>query len=328
MILVTGATGHLGNVLVRKLSEQGEVVRALVLAGESCEPLKGLDVEIVEGDVTDMDSLERAMDGVELVYHLAGVISIVPGADWLMTRVNVEGARNVALTALKSGVKRMVHTSSVHAFKREPHGTVMDEETPLDPENPAGAYDRSKARGTIEVLKIAEKGLDVVVVCPAGIIGPYDFQNSEMGNVVLNFAKRKLHFLIRGGFDFVDVRDVAEGVILAAEKGKSGEVYILSGERIAMTEIRNLAQNAAGIKSPLLKIPIKTAMIAARIAGIFYSLTGATPIFTTYSLQTLLHNSCYSNKKACRELGYKTRSLQESIADSISWRRGLSKAAY
>ena len=324
MILVTGATGHLGNVLVRKLLEKGEVVRALVLAGESCKPLEGLDVERVEGDITDIDSLERAMDGVELVYHLAGVISIVPGAEGLMERVNVEGARNVALAAVKSGVKRMVHTSSVHAFKREPHGIVMNEETPLDPENPAGAYDCSKARGTIEVLKVCKKGLDVVVVCPAGIIGPYDFQNSEMGNVVFNFAKRKLHLLISGGFDFVDVRDVADGIILAAEKGRNGEIYILSGETITMTEIRKIAQEVSGIKSPLLKIPIKPAMLFARIAGIYYKVTGATPMFTAYSLQTLLHNSNYSNKKACRELGYKTRSLRESIADSISWRRKLS----
>ncbi len=322
MILVTGATGHLGNVLIRKLLEQGEKVRALILPGEGCDSLEGLDVEMVEGDVTDVVSLEKAMIGVRVVYHLAGVISIVPGADELMEKVNVEGARNVAIAALKTGVKRLVHTSSVHAFKREPHGVVMDENTPLDPDNPAGAYDRSKARGTIEVLKVVEKGLDAVVVCPAGIIGPYDYSGSEMGSVLCNFAKRKLHFIINGGFDFVDVRDVATGLLLAAKKGRKGELYILSGRNIKLAEMREIAQEVGGFKSPLINVPLKIAMFSARFTRFYYRLAKATPAFTEYSLQTVLHNADYSNSKACRELGYSPRSLKESIADAIRWRRG------
>lgn len=325
MILVTGSTGHLGNVLVRKLINSGEKVRAMVLPGEKCKSLEGLDVEKVEGNAIDPESLDRAMEGVDEIYHLAGVISIIPGAEQLMHRVNVEGAANVAKAALKAGVPRMIHTSSVHALKREPHGVIMDESTPLDPDNPAGAYDRSKAMGTLEVLKQVKNGLNAVVVCPTGIMGPYDYMGSEMGNVVMNFARKKLHFLVKGSFDFVDVRDVADGLILACKNGRRGEIYILSGQNIKLEKIREITQELENISSPLLNIPEKTAMFMTRFTELYYRLAKTTPSITAYSLQTVLDNADYSNEKARKELGYSPRSLRESIADTIKWhRKGIS----
>ncbi|MEW5783818.1 MAG: SDR family oxidoreductase [Bacillota bacterium] len=321
MILVTGATGHLGNVLVRELLERGERVRAMVLPGESLQSLHGLLVEVIVGNILDRAVLEKAMAGIETVYHLAGIISIMPGSHETMYRVNVDGARNVAETALQAGVRRLVHTASIHAYRREPHGVLIDENTPLAPDSPAGAYDRSKAEGALAVLELAEKGLDAVVVCPTGIIGPHDYLESEMGQLLKSFATRKLHFLVNGAFDFVDVRDVARGLIRAAEKGRTGEAYILSGNCVTLQQLRRLTQEAAGIRSRLVMLPFKTALFVSRFTEQLYRICKTTPQFTCYSLQTVIDNTNFSCAKAARELGYQARPLIETITDSLAWQK-------
>lgn len=320
MVLVTGATGHLGNVLVRELLARGERVRALVLP-EDCSPLQSLNVELVEGDVLAPPSLARAMEQVRVVYHLAGVISIVPGREEWMRRVNVEGVRNVATVALQAGVRRMVHVSSVHAFRRMPHGVVMDESTPLAPDSPAGTYDRTKAEGTLAMLQLIARGLDGVIVCPSGIVGPYDYRGSEMGRTVLDFTRQKVHFLVDGAYDFVDVRDVARGLIAACERGRTGEIYILSGTRARLTSIKAMAQAAAGVHSPHVVVPFGLANLIAGVAERLTWLTKQTPRFTRYALRTVRDNSAFSNAKARRELGYAPRPLEQTIADTVRWWR-------
>ncbi len=320
MILVTGATGHLGNVLVRKLLNRGERVRALVLPGESLHALNGLMVEVVVGNILDRELVDRAVQGVNTVYHLAGIISILPGSDEIMKKVNVSGVLNVAEASLKAGVKRLVHVSSIHAFRREPHGITIDENTPLAPDSDAGAYDRTKAEGALAVLDLVDRGLDAVIACPTGIIGPHDYQKSEMGNAVVNFAAKKLHFLVKGAFDFVDVRDVAEGLILAAEKGRAGETYILSGTRVTLEQIWQIAQTTAGSHSPRIVLPFKLALFFSSFLQHFYRLAKVTPRFTSYSLQTVADNSTFSCAKASKELAYKARPLRESMVDFLSWR--------
>ena len=321
MILVTGATGHLGNVLVRKLLAKGERVRALVLPGEPLHSLNGLMVEVIVGNILDPELLERAVEGVDTVYHLAGIISILPGADELMHAVNVNGTRNVAEASLKAGVRRMVHVSSIHAFHREPHGVIIDETTPMAVDSSAGAYDRTKAQGARAVLDVVERGLNAVIVCPTGIIGPHDYLESEMGSAVKNFSEKKLNFLVKGAFDFVDVRDVAVGLIRAAEKGRSGEMYIFSGQRVSLEEIWRISQRAGGARSPKLILPFKAALFFSGILQHYYRLAKTTPRFTPYSLQTVADNSSFSCGKASEELAYTARPLQESIADFLSWRK-------
>jgi dihydroflavonol-4-reductase len=320
VILVTGATGHLGNVLVRKLLDRGERVRALVLPGEALHSLNGLMVEVIVGNILDRELLDRAVQGVDTVYHLAGIISILPGSDEIMQEVNVTGARNVAEASLKAGVRRLVHVSSIHAFRREPHGTTIDESTPLAPDSDAGAYDRTKAEGALAVLDLVDRGLDAVIACPTGIIGPYDYQESEMGGAVTNFAAKKLHFLVKGAFDFVDVRDVAKGLILAAEKGRAGETYILSGTCVTLEQIWQMAQAAAGSRSPRVILPFKLALFFSHLLQHFYRLFKIMPRFTSYSLQTVADNSSFSCAKASEELAYSARPLKDSIADFLSWR--------
>jgi dihydroflavonol-4-reductase len=326
MILVTGATGHLGNVLVRELIARGEKVRALVLPGESLLPLEGMLIEVFVGNVLDLQALRLAMKGVDRVFNLAGIIAIRPGMEEVMRQVNVEGARNVAEIALENKVQRLVHVSSVHAFSRQPHGTVMDEKTPLALNGPVGSYDRTKAEGTRAVLDQVERGLNAVIVCPSGIIGSRDYARSEMGRILATFAARKSNFLINGAYDFVDVRDVVSGLILALERGKKGEIYILSGSQATVENLHQMAREAAGKGALKLKVPVSMAMFFVSILQHFFRWLKIKSSFTVYSIQTLIDNSLYSSLKASQELGYRPRPLKEAVVDFLVWHRTQQKA--
>ena len=318
MWLVTGATGHIGNVLVRKLIERGEKVRALILPGESVESISGLEVEAVEGDVLNMDSLFKSFEGIRGVFHLAGVISIMPGSNDFVHKVNVEGTKNILRVATEKRVKKLVYTSSIHAIQRVEDG-IIDEALPYDPDNPYGAYDRAKAEATLEVQKAARSGLDAVIACPTGVIGPYDFRGSLMGSVIRTAAEEKPTLYVDGAYDFVDVRDVAEGLIAAAKKGKRGESYILSGHKITVRYLLETVREITGRHFFQMKIPFDLAKFAALFTPMYYNLSHATPRFTPYSLEVLRSNANISHAKATRELGYQPRSLYESIKDTVKW---------
>lgn len=319
MILVTGATGHIGNVLIRELLVRGQKVRAMVMPGEDLEPLKGLDVEIVLANVLDHAALEKAMRGARIVYHLAGIISIMPGDYEKMRKVNVEGTQNIIAAARKTHVRRLVYTSSIHALKRIPEGTVIDETVSFDPGNRMGDYDRTKAEASLAVLDAIRHGLDAVVVCPTGVIGPYDYRKSEMGSLILDWSKSLSHVGLDGAYDFVDVRDVARGHILAAEKGRKGEVYILSGERLELAQLHGLINESTGKLAGFFSVPIRIARSVAQWMPSLYRLFKKKPKFTPYSIETVQSNSYFSHEKAHRELGYAPRSAKQSVEDALRW---------
>jgi len=296
-------------------------VRVLILHGEDCAPIEGLNLERVWGDVLDLESLTVACRDIHVVYHLAGMISIMPGPNEQVRRVNVEGTCNVIRAARQAGVRRLVYTSSIHAIARAPHGVQIDESIPYDPEHALSAYDRSKAQASLEVLRAVRKGLDAVVVCPTGVIGPYDFRRSEMGHIIFNSMRGKPQVSVDGAYDFVDVRDVAEGLILAGEKGRCGENYILSGERLSLRQLVALTQEFTGKQSYLLQLPMRLAQALARFAPLYYRLSKSKPLFTPYALATVASNSNISSAKAQQELGYRPRSLRETIADAVAWFR-------
>jgi dihydroflavonol-4-reductase len=319
MILVTGATGHIGNVLIRKLLNQGEKVRALVWGDEDITPLNGLDVERVVGDVLDPATLGFAMLGVKDVYHLAGIISIMPGRNPLVWKVNVEGTRNVLDAARRANVRRLVYTSSIHAIARTPHGVEMDESLGFDQNNPYGEYDRSKAAASLEVQKAVSEGMDAVIVCPTGVIGPYDFRGSELGEVIRNASEARTMFYVEGAYDFVDVRDVADGMIAAQAHGRKGESYILSGQKLSVRYMLETVREVTGKAFASIKIPFSLAEIASRYTPWYYQRMKVKPRFTPYSLEVLQSNSNISYAKAARELGYKPRPAIETIADTVRW---------
>ena len=318
MWLVTGATGHIGNVLVRKLIERGEKVRALIPPNECRAPIQGLDVEAVEGDVLNVDSLFQSMRGIKGIFHLAGVISIMPGSDELVRRVNIEGTNNILHVAKEMNVGKFVYASSIHAIKRVEEG-IIDETLPYDAANPYGEYDRAKAKATLEVQEAAHAGLEAVIACPTGVIGPYDFRGSLMGNVIREAAIANSTLYVDGAYDFVDVRDVAEGLITAAEKGRRGESYILSGHKISVRYLLETVREITGKYFFKVKIPFDLAKFAALFAPMYYGFANVTPRFTPYALEVLRSNSNISHAKATRELEYQPRSLYESIKDTVKW---------
>ncbi len=321
MILITGGAGHLGNVLVRALLEKGEKVRVMVLPGEDLTSLEGLDCEIVEGNILYPDQLRRAMQGVDLVYHLAALVAITADKYDLMYRVNVEGTRNVIDACREMGVRRLVYTSSIHALEKPDKDATVDETLAFDQDNPTGLYDRTKAIASALVMDAAKEGLDAVVVLPTGVIGPYDYRRSEMGEMFLEWMQPTPSISTDGGYDFVDVRDVAEGHILAAERGRSGEAYLLSGTQVTVSGYRKLVQMAAGVRSPEIKLPGWFVILIAPLAELYYRLARLRPRVTKYAIETLQCNSRISSKKAQTELGYRHRPISETVADTARWWR-------
>lgn len=321
MVLVTGAAGHLGCALVRELAAKGEKPRAFVLPQEDRIGLRGIPLDIATGNVLDLESVRKAASGARTVYHLAGIVSILPGKDELMRRVNIEGTANVARAARDQGA-RMIFVSSIHALARPPEGTLIDERIPIDPRNPAGEYDRSKAEASLAVLAEARAGLDAVIVCPTGIIGPYDFRGiSPMTRQIRAWIAGGFRLVPPGHFDFVDVRDVAQGMILAAGRGSAGELYILAGERVSVEALFRLVRESAATRGRPLRVPSAAMQLLAGFAPLHSRLWGTKVQLTRYALDTLKSNSLISCDRARKELGYRPRALSRTIRDTVAWLR-------
>jgi dihydroflavonol-4-reductase len=322
VVIITGATGHIGNVLARELLAGGAVVRVLVLPGDDKRPLAGLNVEIVYGDVTDLASLKSAFTGGEFVFHLAGIVTIMPGMASMLERVNVGGMRNVIAACRASGIRRLVYTSSIHAIAEPSQGMVIDESQPFDPDRVLGDYARSKARATLLLLEeVRRGGLDAVICCPTGVIGPYDYGISNIGQLIIDFASGHLKSYVSGAYDFVDVRDVARGLILAAQKGQLGRHYIFSGAQVQVPELMAELARDIGYPAPTYRIPTVIARAAGILASAYYRLLRRKPVFTAYSIDVLRSNSLVSSARARKELGFTSRPWQESIRDQVEWLR-------
>lgn len=324
MIVVTGATGHIGNVLVRQLYHQkgnDYRIRVLIPPGETLEPLKDTIVETAVCDVTDYNSVIKNIRGADVVFHLAGVISIVNGRQELLQRVNVQGTKNVLNAAIAENVRKVVYVSSIHAFAEPPDGGVINEDTPVDPFRVLGEYAKTKAEATLCARKAAEEGLDVVIVHPTGVIGPYEFKNSHTGAMLKGVMKKRYPMKICGKYDFVDVRDVAAGIILASEKGRTGESYILGGNSITVGELFEIVARLCGLTPPRFNAPIWLVKSVAPVAELWSKIRKTTPTLTPYALKTLFSNSNISSEKARRELGYAPRPISATLADFVRWAR-------
>lgn len=321
MVVVTGATGHIGNALVRELVAGGVKVRALVLPSDPVKSIEGLGIELAYGDVRDYRSLVRAFKGADVVYHLAGIVAIGSGKKRLLREVNVQGTKNVSDACLDLGVPRLVYVSSIHAFKEPPMGTPILETKDFDARKVSGGYAKSKAEATKYVLGLTVKGLDAVVVHPTGVIGPYEYGLSHMGQLFVDFMRSRLFAVIDGAYDFVDVRDVAKGIVLAAKYGRKGENYILSGEHVTIKNMMQVLQDETGIKAPKRVIPTWFAYITGAFAELYYMAMRQKPLFTSYSVATLSSNSLTSCNKANKELGYSPRPFRDTVRDTVAWLR-------
>jgi dihydroflavonol-4-reductase len=320
MILVTGSSGHIGNVLVRQLLEQGKYVRIMTKDGKKPAWLEHLNLDVVQGDLRDEKAVNNAVEGAEIVFHLAGIISISSFDSKELTEVNVKGTEHVVNACLRHGVRRLVYTSSVHALPEGKKGESITEDSDFDGKNLFGAYARTKAAATRKVLEGVERGLDAVICFPSGVMGPHDYRGSEAGRLIRDYATNKLPVYIDGEYNFVDVRDVVNGLLLALEKGKAGEGYILAGERMTLNNFFSILSGyEAKMKPPKVKIPLPLAIGSAWILESACRLIKAKPMFTVYAIKVLQSNCEISSAKAQKELGYTSRSMRESIADGLAW---------
>ncbi len=324
IFLVTGAAGHLGGVLVRKLLERGARVRALVLPGEKHVP-EGCE-SVLYANICDEDSLEPFFsipEGDEaVVIHAAGIVSIASKIPPLLKLVNVTGTRNIIAQCERHHVKKLVYVSSVHAIPEKPKGHVISETDLFNPHLVKGAYAKTKAEATKLVLDAAARGLDASVVHPSGICGPYDHGRGHLTTLVIDYCKRRLTSGLDGGYDFVDVRDVAEGILACCEKGGRGECYILSNRYFSVPELLELLHETTGQKRVKHILPLWFINAVAPLAEAYYRMLRQPPLFTKYSIYTLNSNANFSREKAGRELGYKPRyTMRETLADTVSWLR-------
>jgi dihydroflavonol-4-reductase len=318
-IAVTGANGHVGINLCIALQEKGHFVRALNHKNDF--GLKHIKVESYKGDLLNKDSLKAFLVDIDVVVHLAAKISIKGDPDGSVQKINVEGTRNILEIARQSRIKRFIHFSSIHAFQQEPLDELLDEMRPIV-DSGAFSYDRSKAEGERMVLAAANDGFDAIVLCPAAIIGPLDYEPSLIGNAMLKLYNQEVPALVPGGYNWVDVRDVVNGCIAAIEKGRSGEKYLLSGQWRSLKDVATLITKHTGMKTTSVVMPFWIAQVGLPFITAFSKITGSEPIYTKESLQIIKNgNRNISNAKARSELGFNPRNLDDTIKDLFIWYR-------
>ncbi len=317
-VLVTGATGFLGANLVHHLVARGDQVRVLKRPKTPPTLLQGLPVEIVEGDVSDFDSLLRACRGVEGVYHVAGLVSYWRPKRHRLFRVNIDGPRNVVEAAARSGVRRVVHTSSIAAIGFRADGQPSDEDTAFNWEHLDVGYPISKWLGEQEALKGIEKGVEVVVVNPALIFGPRDIRWNA-GRMFKLVAERRTIRIPQGSTTTCDVDDVCAGHIAAMERGQSGRRYILGGERLGYAALFEMVADAMGRKADIRRVPFWVAYAASFGADLVSRLNGKEPPITPELMRVARHSRHYSSQRAIRELSYPQTPLRRTLEKTWRW---------
>ena len=322
MVLVTGATGHLGNVLVKRLIKEGADVGILVHNKSPKDIIGDIPYKIYQGDITDYKTLVKAFKDAEVVFHLAAKISITSGEYDELLRVNVGGTENVVKACKETGVKKLVYVSSVHACQETPQGMPITEQVPESIEHVIGDYAKSKVLAYHKVIEGVKDGLDAVIVFPTGIIGPFDYRPSQIGQLVRDFLLNKPVRYLEGAYNFVDVRDVVNGILLANNKGKTGEGYLLGGFKVTVKELYEELQKVSGVTGKMQKIPTKFAYYLSFVAEAFSKITKKEALFTPYSVRTLNSNCLISIEKARAELGFNPRPFEKTVQDEVVWFRG------
>lgn len=318
--LITGATGFLGRMVAKQLAGQQKKAVGLRLPGDKAHLLPDVEYEI--GDITKpytLQSFFQWADGKEaVVIHCAGLVTVATENDQVW-KVNVDGTRNIVDLCEKHKIAKFLYVSSVHAIQEIEAGQMIKEETLFSASKVKGIYGKSKAEATAYVLKAAERGLSAMVVHPSGMIGPEDFSGGYMTEMVKAYLKGYFPCAIEGGYDFVDVRDVADGILKCIENGKAGETYILSNEYITVRRLFEVLGKVAGKKTPHRTVPLKAVRLIAPLCEKIEKASGRPLLVTPYSLYTLGSNGYFSHEKAEKELGYTVRPIEETLADMVMW---------
>jgi dihydroflavonol-4-reductase len=322
MILVTGGSGFVGAAVVRRLLQAGHQVRALVRPTSARTNLEGLTVEIVEGDLRDASSLVRALAGIRALFHVAADYRLWARDPREIVDTNVEGTRALMEAALRARVERIVYTSSVATLKARPDGAPSDETFPLDPADAVGAYKYSKvvAERLVERL-VAERNLPAVIVNPSTPIGPRDVRPTPTGRIIVEAAAGRMPAYIDTGLNLVHVDDVAAGHVLALQKGRVGERYILGGQDVLLGDMLAEIARQTGRSPPKLRLPRRLIFPIAYAAEAVAYVTGREPFVTTTGLRLAKDRMFFTSAKAERELSYRARPYAEAVAEAIAWFR-------
>jgi dihydroflavonol-4-reductase len=280
--------------------------------------LDEMDVELIRGNLLEPESLVNLCQGVEVVFHLAAQIAIENRSSGHVFETNVTGTKNMIKAANYSGVRKFIHFSSIHAFQIGSPGQMLDESRPLV-ESDKTIYEFTKAEAEREVMKAVKEGLNAVILNPTAVIGPFDYRNSLLGQALIKIYQNKLPFLVSGGYNWVDVRDVVSASVHAIESGRSGENYILSGEYCSLKELSAMISKISGCRIPVI-VPVSLARIACPFFQIYGSISKKEPLYTYQSLDILVNSPVnISNAKAKKELGYVTRPLEQTLSDTFDW---------
>ena len=316
-IAITGSTGHIAASLIPLLVKKGSGLRALIYDQEPAFDLSA--IEIVKGNISDPSSLDNLVTGCEITIHCAAKISINSNNDPSVYETNVNGTMNIFNASKKAGVKKFIHVSSIHAYHQLPSNELLNEFREYCSDK-APRYDQSKRDAEKFVLQQASSQMEAVVLNPTGVIGPLDHKPSLMGQAIMDLYNKKIPSLINGGFDFCDVRDVADGIMQAIDKGRNAHSYLLSGQWVHMAELNRMIMDVKGEKRTIPVLPAWTGYLGLPFIELIAKIKKQQPLYTKESLYTLIHgNKKISCAKAADELGYSCRPLAETITDSINW---------
>ncbi len=318
--LVTGATGFIGSRLARKLLEKGADLRVLVRKNSNLENISDLPVDVVCGDLTKPETLLPALEGCEALFHVAAEYKLWVPKPETIYRTNVDGTVNIMKAALKKGIKRIVYTSSVATLGTNPDGTPADENTPVTIKDMIGHYKRSKYIAEEKVKEMVKKaGLPAIIVNPSTPIGPGDIKPTPTGRIIIEAASGRMPAYVDTGLNIVHVDDVADGHILAFEKGKIGERYILGGENLSLRQLLEKIAHLTGRPAPKIKISPNIVLPIAYVAELIAKITKKEPFITVDGVLMSKKKMFFSIRKAKKELGYNPRPVDEAIKDSIDW---------
>lgn len=316
-IALTGATGHFGSALVEEMHSRGIKIKALIR--QKSDVFKIADMEVVHGSILSYPALINLMDGCDALIHSAAVISIHGDPDGLVRQTNVEGVKMVIRAAHETGVKRMVHISSIHAFQQQPTFEMLNEDRNYV-DHRAHDYDRSKLAGQTLVKEANSAGFETIIVNPTAMLGPPDPKPSLLGQAFIDLYKGKIPAIIEGGFDFCDTRDVAVAVVNALSMGKPGCSYLLGGKWYDMKTFVQTISKVSGKKINILTLPVVFAKAGLPFIAIYAKLIKEAPLYTRESLEALVYgNRMISSEKATLELKYQTRPFEDTMNDTFQW---------
>ena len=317
---ITGATGHLGYPTVQELLQDGHGVRILCRRTSNLSSYKNLDVESRIIDFKNKSSFSNALQGVDVLIHMASKISVMPLMKKQLSQINVEGTNNILEAAIEQKVDRFVYVGSIHAIPEPAKTAWVDENIKIEERYASGDYGYTKALATKLVLEAGRASrIETLAICPTGLVGPYDVGTSHMGKVIKDYKDGRFPFFINGGYNFIDVREVAKVLAKSVTHGKNAQHYILSGDYVDIKELFSYLSELTGVQNSQIPIPFPLAQVLSYPNAYLHRLLGMSTLFTPDSISTLRQNSNISKKLASSTFNVPAIPWRKSIADQVSW---------